>query len=256
MKKTLVVGLALGFVLAAGSAMAGTIVGSAHDLSDGVGGTQEPLDVNAGNQARICVFCHTPHFSVKPTSQDAGSRLAYSPLWNKDLSTYTAAEWTLYDNGTPEAGTDSRHQLNADLDVPSSTSMLCLSCHDGSIALNAYGNQSEGSIPGYKASGTTDITDYAASKQVGLGGDLSNHHPVEFDYVAARANDPELAAVSTEFKDAAGLDNGITIQSVLVDGTYFTCGSCHDVHNTQADGPMFIWGDNTRSRFCLACHVK
>ena len=245
MKKTLVVSLALGLTLAAGSAFAGTIVGSAHDLS----GTAFNAD------GKICAFCHTPHHGVKPGT--GASDLTYSPLWNKDLSTYSTvtggAGFTLYDNGSDP--TSGRHALNATLVQPTKTSLLCLSCHDGSIALNAYGSTAR-AMPNYSENPATinevyigDI-DASGAATIGQGADLSNHHPIAFDYVAAQADDPEIAPATND------MIAGVTIESLLAGGTIMTCATCHDVHNTQALGDGFTWADNAASAFCIKCHDK
>ena len=245
MKKTLVVSLALGLTLAAGSAFAGTIVGSAHDLS-GTG---------FNGDGKICNFCHTPHHSVKPGT--GATDLTYAPLWNKDLSTYSTVTggsgFTLYDNGSDP--TSGRHALNAVLVQPTKTSLLCLSCHDGSIALNAYGSTAR-AMPAYSNSPNIasavmiDDIDTSGAATIGEGGDLSNHHPIAFDYVAAQLLDPEIKVASSE------MIAGVTIQSLLSGGTIMTCATCHDVHNTQALGDGFTWADNAASAFCIKCHDK
>ena len=251
MKKTLVVGLALGLALVAGNAFAGSgagtgIVNSAHDLGNDA--------ATKDTDGKICVFCHTPHYSQKP----GGATLAYSPLWNKDLSSYTNA-FTLYNNGTmmtaPTTGiSDARHFLNANLQQPTRVSLLCLSCHDGSVALNAYGNDQSNPVTGYQAAGTYRITDDATwnttGKVIGRNGDLSDHHPIGFDYGEVVLADMEIAPEGTE------MVNGMTIGDLLSTDGYMTCATCHDVHNTQNTGTKFVWRTNARSEFCLVCHLK
>ena len=242
MKKTLLVSMAFGLALAVGNAYAGTtpasgILGSAHDLGD------DNLD-GKGDQ-RVCVYCHTPHYSQAPT---VGGNLDYSPLWNKDLSTIVS--WQLYDNGQDPTG--GRHALNANLQIPTSVSLLCLSCHDGSVALNAYGNDQSNPLNNYQYAGggpNSNITDYAPSKVIGLGGDLSVHHPVEFDYEEVALADPEIAPSS------ATMIADLQIKDLLA-GNTMTCASCHDVHNTQSVEDMFVWQTNVRSEFCFVCHLK
>ena len=88
------------------SVMAGTITGTAHDLS---GGTQQ-----------ICVFCHTPH--------NSDTSVGDAPLWNH---TVTTTAFTMYPAGNLDAAQDAQ---------PTGTSKLCLSCHDGVTAIDSYGN--------------------------------------------------------------------------------------------------------------------
>jgi predicted CXXCH cytochrome family protein len=269
MKKTLLVSLALGLALAAGNAYAGSlpatgIVGSAHDLGE--------LDMTVStaftSTQRICVFCHTPHFSAKPDAT-----LTYTPLWNKTLTTIS---FNYYDNGAdPSSG---EHHLNADdYGMPlsatqaSHTTLLCLSCHDGSVALNAYGEQAEMDNQSIATSSRlATVTDkslagntiqqsaYSASGGHGIGvtGDLTNHHPVDFDYVAVANVDLEIALPSATMVSAGGVGGATGLKIAhLLSGNNMTCATCHDVHNTQSEGDNFIWVDNTGSAFCLACHL-
>jgi hypothetical protein len=73
------------------------------DLADGLGTTE------------ICVFCHTPHHG------DKGS----GPLWNKDAG--DASSYAAY--GTMDTG-----QAGPPSPGPGSSSLACLSCHDGTKA--------------------------------------------------------------------------------------------------------------------------
>ena len=140
MKRYIAICVAIGFVLAAATAaMAGLapgsgIQGTLHDLSaTGPGG----IAIGA-TETRICVYCHTPHFAAKATDfTGANANIKYFPLWNHDL---TLATFQSYTNGT-ELPNSIQHNLNADLTAgPGGPSRLCLSCHDGSIAVNSYGN--------------------------------------------------------------------------------------------------------------------
>ena len=83
-----------------------SIVNTVHNLS-----TTGPGDVRAISESEICIFCHTPHNS-----------LPSSPLWNKDDPGYT---YILYHSSTTEAVPGQ----------PDGSSILCLSCHDGTTAL-------------------------------------------------------------------------------------------------------------------------
>ena len=90
--------------------------GSKHDLSPTGSGTlkiSDPL-------GRVCVFCHVPHgATVSPLSD--------TPLWSRTLPSQT---YTTYASTTMKLGYS--------LFQPSGSSRLCLSCHDGTIALGSY----------------------------------------------------------------------------------------------------------------------
>jgi len=94
--------------LFSGFAGAGTIVGTAHDLS-----------ANGFSGGEICVVCHTPHTS--------DTTVVEAPLWNHAISTVT---FDMYASGTLDAIQDGQ---------PGGTSRLCLSCHDGVTAIDSFG---------------------------------------------------------------------------------------------------------------------
>ncbi len=219
MKKVLITTLALGVTVGLASiASAGTVVNSAHDLR----GTITTPD----NQ--ICVVCHTPHNAYPPT----GTSQKYAPLWNHASTT---GNFTMYSSPT---GT-----LNATMavDIPTTdgtVSRACLSCHDGTIALDSFGGVTNGS---------TVISGAAL-----LGTDLSNDHPVAFQYTSALATeDGELTDPTTA--GSSGL--GGTIQDDMLFNNSLECGSCHDVHNTPGVN-KFLIKSNAASALCLTCHVK
>lgn len=283
MKKTLLTGLALGaFVLAANSAFAGTlggsgIVGSRHDLSEvGAGsayGVGADDDLN-----RVCIYCHAPHSTLKGGSI-GDAEPAYYPLWNRPFSTITS--YSQYDSGaaTPTSGMHANATNSdttyGDLGQPGSVSKLCLSCHDGSVATNVYGstNMNEAGSRVNAASdwsGPTDIDGgirvtttfnvggdltVGPAEEAATAGDLSNHHPVGFDYTLVAAADSEIAATSITFPGTS-----VSIGSKLygAGNTEFECVTCHDVHNSEnaTGAEKFLWTSDASSNFCCTCHVK
>jgi predicted CXXCH cytochrome family protein len=202
------VSLVLVFValLAGGTSALAAIAGSAHDFSsEGWSGGQ------------ICLPCHTPH--------NADTSVPFSPLWNHEVTTAT---YQVYTSPT----------LDATVDQPTGVSKLCLSCHDGTVALDSYGG----------ATGVEFITGDAL-----LGTDMSNDHPISFTY------DTNLALTDGELFDPSTTASGLggTIDAdMLFDGS-LECGSCHDVHNTVNPGnPHLLLIDNAASALCLTCHDK
>ena len=89
------------------------ITGSAHDFS-----TIAPTWSND----EICLPCHTPH-----NAKQGADNLV--PLWNHGV---TATTFTLY--SSPTLTLDA-----TDLGQPDGVSKACLSCHDGTVGLDAYG---------------------------------------------------------------------------------------------------------------------
>lgn len=186
----------------------GQISGTEHDFSGQGWGTTE-----------ICEPCHTPHNSDLTVSD--------APLWNHEVTTST---FTPYSSTT----------LNATVGQPNSNSKLCLSCHDGTVALDSFGGNT----------GTHFISGAAL-----IGTDLSNDHPVSFVYNAALATvDGGLYDPSTQTTSLGG-----TIEEDLLFGTSgsatLECASCHDVHNGYGNAHLLLIS-NDASAFCLTCHDK
>lgn len=180
----------------AASQAAPGIKDSAHDLS--------------ATESEICIVCHTPH--------NADVTIADAPLWNHTL---TAAPYTLYASPTLTA---------TDLAQPTGVSKLCLSCHDGTVAPDAFGGQAGTAL---KLTASTG----------GLGTNLKMSHPISFSYTA------EIATTDGELADPATLPAG------WVNGGKFECSSCHDVHNKAGFSSMLL-KENTASALCLTCHNK
>lgn len=200
-----------GFALVAGLFIAGTasaqIVGSPHDFS---GETWNP-------GGEICIVCHTTHNSITTVSE--------APLWNHDL---TGATFIPYDTPT----------LDATVGQPGAVSLLCLSCHDGTVALDSFG-------------GNTGSTNIGGAENVGT--DLTDDHPVGLTYDAALATtDGELANPVTT---ASGLGGNINVDMLFGAGNdQLECGSCHDVHGNGL--AFLLLKSNAASALCLTCHSK
>ena len=201
---------ALLIVLLVGTASAqNSIIGSAHDLSSGTG----IADYKSTDEAEVCIFCHTPH----------NATTVQVPLWNRSNPT---TSYTTYWSSTVDAyATDNRPTIDG-------TSLVCLSCHDGSMGLNAIAN-----------GGTPTMTANTITGSALMGSDLSNDHPVSFVYATAQASDAGLKNVNYH------LDGNGKLQ----------CSSCHDVHkpgsSANGDAP-FLRESNDGSALCLECHDK
>lgn len=181
----------------------GQITGTAHDFSS--------AGWNASGE--ICIVCHTPHNAISATD---------APLWNHTLTT---ASFTLYSSST----------LDATLGQPDGNSLLCLSCHDGTVALDSYG-------------GATGSTTIGAGGLVGT--DLSDDHPVSFTY------DATLYGLDPGLNDPDNTNSGLgsTITDDLLFSGKMQCGSCHDVHDDTNGNFLII--SNDASALCLTCHNK
>jgi predicted CXXCH cytochrome family protein len=258
MKKLILVCLAIGLVLAIGApAMAGTlpgsgIAGSFHDLSSGSGGAASYGDPgDHGTLNRICIYCHAPHNTIKPDVP--GGTWTYMPLWNHGKTTNVGA-FQMYSNGSDLPGAvQAQSQAMILANQPGSVSLLCLSCHDGSISTNMYGSGSSVGQDNVKIAA-------GARASIGFGGDLSNHHPIGFNYANVQAFDEEIYPVGTAVLQGAPYGvktpgGPATIQDLLW-GNNVECVSCHDVHNTKNGGTKLTWVEDNNSRLCLTCHNK
>ncbi len=184
-----------------------SIVNSKHNLS-----MSGPGEVRSTTEGDICIFCHAPHTSS-----------GQSPLWNRQMP---ATAYTPYSSST----------LKAKIGQPTGASKLCLSCHDGTIALGVVANRPT-RIPMRGASG---VMPPGRSR---IGTDLSGHHPISFTY------DSALATTKGELRDPMTLQNQVRLDHAH----QVQCTSCHDPHNNQYG--KFLVRDNTTSALCLDCHV-
>ncbi len=255
-------GLAALFLLALSpcAALAG-IRGTVHDLSVAgpAGSTYSPYPPDA--QQRICIFCHAPHdtYVLSPANGGpaagvgsgprAADEFTYLPLWNHTLQTSTA--YRMYENGpgAPQSpASPSASQAIAGGMAPGGTSLLCLSCHDGSVAVNSYGDPAQ--LQSSQSHGSTTIR---LVYRIGGDGLLANHHPIGFDFDLVQAVDSGIRPA-----DAATFGDGQPVRNHLYGpgSRRMECGTCHAVHGNGTGGESLLWRGDERSAFCLTCHVK
>lgn len=235
------------------------IANTKHNLS-----VSGPGSVKATAEKQICVFCHTPH---------GAENIPKGPLWNRKLS---GSVYTTYDSSSMD-GTD--------IGLPTQgSSRLCLSCHDGAMAVGAV-NVLAGSVTdqdpateditmtgtdagGVMPDGSGDATGYTRD----LGVDLTNDHPISFTYDSVVAGndgdlyDPALAAHIGN--RGPGGDPAIPLVDNEVE-----CVTCHDPHirdDTVTHNIKFLrlkrFQNNTgpiegsftegNDIICLGCHDK
>lgn len=234
MKTLLKVAAIMALVAVLPLALQSKVKDTAHNLN--LAKTSQP-----GGTNQVCLPCHTPHFSQR----DATSGEASQYLWNHELS---AGGWDLH------AGADMDSVMN-------SGSRLCLSCHDGSVALDAFGLPETANTNGEKpiSPGTVFIR---AQKQIGP--DLTNHHPIGVEYplgndryeqpTISDPSDPSFDADFSVTSSDAGLSDPVGAH--LVDSKV-QCESCHFAHGSRAtDTRMFLRVDNSESKLCSQCHVN
>ena len=179
---------------------AGTgINGTVHDLSSNHNGISYLSSTDT--LQRICIFCHAPHNTVRldagaggtgsvaaGSGPQANAAFNYLPLWNHQ-TTANYASYTMYENGNgaPQIGPKASQAILNGISAPGGVSLLCLSCHDGSVAVNAYGNADQPSLS--RSSGGSTM---GAGYIIGQGNYLGNHHPIGFDYDAVQSVDTQI----------------------------------------------------------------
>jgi hypothetical protein len=236
------------------------VIFSEHDINFAGGQIYQKDDLQ-----RVCVFCHTPHNALPGNTVPA-------PLWNHALSNQALEpyKWS--------APLNSIIAFNSDPLI--GPSRLCMSCHDGLTAVDAHG-------AAHPNNGTRRMTAAVSDPVLGVREkryieDLTVTHPIGFNYSdavdARNANGlTELATTDQFFISAIPQDfnthtrmgaifSNKRIGDVLYSG-YFTCVSCHDVHNATnvAGAPSlsngtvanyFLRAPQQQSILCLSCHLK
>jgi hypothetical protein len=242
-KVSRVIGFTASLMLLGSVANAQGIVGSKHDLTFGSGSTAT---------TEVCVFCHTPHGS---------DTTAAVPLWNKLLPSTTYQRYSTLNTSTLDGG-----------EAPvGSVSLACLSCHDGTSAIDAVLNMpGSGMRSGQIDSGVflSDMNAYlggSATPVPVLGADLRNDHPVSIQYAGGGldASGPDGLQPTTAYGDpsfkptqratinsnpAWWVDSsGGTVAREKTDMILYTrtdgplgaaepmveCASCHNPHNAS-----------------------
>jgi predicted CXXCH cytochrome family protein len=164
-----------------------------------------------------CTICHAPHSGLG----------GVTPLWNQKLSTspyvpYASSTYHQQGNTQPPLGV---------------TSSLCLSCHDGTVAVGQ--SAAYGKLP---INGQMYNTD-------SFGTTLTGSHP--FSLVTPLKDTASLAASLVSQGKTADPTGAVK----LVNGNV-ECTSCHDPHVQSIDkiAQDFLVRDSSNAQLCLACH--
>jgi predicted CXXCH cytochrome family protein len=180
------------------------VIGGKHDLS-----TSGPGPFKSDVESNACAFCHVPHGGARADGRPAES----API-------------TPYSSSTSKARTASR---------PTGSSRICLSCHDGTIALGQTRTRViklRDNAPGGKL---------PAGHRANLGTDLRGTHPISF------TPPPSKVAHAPPPGDAVHLDGRGELQ----------CTACHDPHRetlTATGEGNFLVKSMQRASLCLTCH--
>jgi predicted CXXCH cytochrome family protein len=213
------------------------IASSKHNLSASGKGT-----IKATAETELCVFCHVPH-NANPAV----------PLWNHTVST---AAYTMY---TSDYLTRAGYATPTDV---GQRSRLCLSCHDGTVAIGSvYTLRGVAQTSPIGMSGVDAFGKMPGTAAAFLGVDLRDDHPVSIKYDTGISITFGSGTRGMELNATAPSINPKPYTGVKLYGTasgtikgYVECTSCHDPHNDT--NPDFLVVSNVNGALCVACHSK
>lgn len=173
--------------------------------ASGVIGSKHDFSARTGRVSDACGACHVPHLqAVKPTQRDGNQSL---------LELFRIGNQR--DVPQPSRG------------APGASSLICLSCHNGTVASSTIG---------------TAHAMVAAHRDGFVLGDFAvRDHPIGISYPSTAKGYHPVARVR---------NLGLRLPDDRVE-----CISCHDPHNARGI-PKMLAMSNQRSALCLACHDK
>jgi hypothetical protein len=188
-----------------------------------------------------CAMCHTPH-----------SGTGDYPLWNRIQE---KPQYLLYNSSSFDMSPTTQ---------PRNPSALCLVCHNGIYSeLVNY--------PG-PCSNPDAAYDIEVAGCADLGIDLSNEHPISFNYDPSVDYDNNGFPTVTTITRLSGsqrqyIPGNLTGTMYFLYGNnteinWFECATCHSVHDlVEYEGKgeyqvYFLRADNTGSQMCLDCHAN
>lgn len=186
-----------------------------------------PGQVRAVSETEVCKFCHIPHNAVVP-----------QPLWGHTLSD---AQYRVPEITSPSGGREPAPQ-------PGGASRLCLSCHDGTVALGDLGGRAPIVMAGSQRL-TPERPGY-------LGTDLTGSHPVSFVVPdSAGMTDP----TGEEDMGLRPLEAILSDPDVRLDAEgRMQCTTCHDPHSDRffvENSVPHFWVKPTVEEVCTTCHA-
>lgn len=227
----------------------------------------------------ICVFCHTPH------NADKTAALIDAPLWNHSLS--TVAAYTVKTPGTyADATVGTVVMKTTPPSLPDGTSRLCLSCHDGTIAIGSV--RSESAIISMTADTCIDADGSLkldAACPMTIGTDLTTKHVVSIPMNSNLLADSNAECPAPQTRGLAypwstgngdtvmlrptntqyGASPGVTVPPApspkYKAGYYYgvQCSTCHDPHYWVSGTTLTVAGQKflvaSFNTLCSACHT-
>jgi hypothetical protein len=243
----LIVGVALALPSLSNAQTIKGIEGSVHDFSNRTNNTWN-------SRSGVCSPCHAAHHT---------DPAQIVPLWIHETTKANYAG-KMYTSPSMDATVSS---------TPTGTSLACLSCHDGTVAINSF-------ISSAPPTGTNAVYIDPSAQ---IGPDLHTTHPISFVYDAGLAaldgglenpvtykigDNKSVLTVNNPPVPATGWSgisiSGKTIDEALLNNHRMECSSCHDVHKLIGSAPSSgilakLSGSDVNGRgsiLCRTCHIK
>jgi len=270
MKTSSKIASGLVLMLVAGTASAALAPGagisnSKHNMGSGTNNTRNGRGNVFSGTSEICVFCHTPHGSTTTNTQ--------APLWNRELT--DPASYTTYST----LGTSTLDGIEQSV---GSVSIACLSCHDGTQAINSIvnspgsgvkiasqggdgtmtgpdANETLGGGQGGAGAGTTGWTEFSnfasgasveADKFFWIGTDLTNDHPIGIQY----AGGGDVTNAANHADDSFNAATGAVVGA----NTRYFIDTNGNATRQKTDLPLYSRGGGTgpTNQYveCASCH--
>ena len=221
-----------------------TILGSKHDFSglNRRAGVVAMPTVAFADYGNPCVYCHIPPDQANADSTAKGAIEG----WNRYKPATKSFE--LYDSW----------YLDSKTRTPSPITLLCLSCHDGTMAVDMVVFKPESfnldeDMSMHMRINNADNTISCGKCHNGrvahnisikyIARDLRNDHPVSMRYAGLLRVDEDFRKPNTP----GGFSNGVKLYEGRVE-----CASCHNVHDPSKDLFLRVNSDV----LCQTCHTK
>lgn len=222
---------------------ANNILGSKHDLSglNQRAGVEAMGGVAFSDYGDACVYCHIP-----ADKEGDPLKSGQLPNWNRFKTNFDT--YTFYNSNT----------LRSTSGKPGDISMLCLSCHDGTMAVDRVATRPTSALSQedyslhMKLNDTDNINSckkchdgtvaHDISRKV-IGTNLSDDHPIAIRYLGLNNDSDKFYPVD----NPTGFNNGVR----LYDGN-IECATCHDIHSP--DSYKLLRTD--AETLCSTCHTN
>ena len=220
------------------------ILGSKHDFTglNARAGVVAMSGMAFSDYGYSCVYCHVPPEEAGASPEQLGG----------------IKDWNRFMPGTENYRLYSSSTIDNTTRTPSPISLLCLSCHDGTMSIDMVifkpvtfeptndkamhmRMNSEDNIESCGKCHNGQVAHDITVKVIGT--DLMNDHPISMRYAGLGFADPDFRPTDSP----AGFDNGVK----LYDGNV-ECATCHNVHNPKNE--LFLRAK--AEVLCFTCHVK